>query len=96
MCTRWGLVQVRREVDFRNIGLLTAFTGRQGMLLGRRAKHVRAVTQRKAARAVKTARQMALLPPVGLHPALVDEETQEVEEDFADLQEIAQRQEARR
>ena len=87
---------MRREADFRNIDLLTLFTGRQGMLLGRRAKHVRAVTQRKVARAVKTARQMALLPHVGLHPALADEETQEMEEVFMELEAVAQRQQARR
>lgn len=61
--------------DYRRVDMLTTFTGRHGMLLGRQSKKYRASTQRKVARAVKNARQMALMPHVGLHPAFVDEET---------------------
>lgn len=62
--------QVRSQVNYKNVGMLLAFTGDQGMILGRRRKQIRAVTQRKVARAIKNARQLALLPFVGPHPAV--------------------------
>lgn len=61
-------VQVRRDINFKNVSMLMHFTGRQGNILGRR-QEVPAVIQRKVSRAVKNARQMALMPHVGLHPA---------------------------
>ena len=67
--------QVRAEVDYRKVDMIAAFVGRHGMLLGRHGRPLRAATQRKAARAIKNARQMALMPFVGLHPAFADEDT---------------------
>jgi small subunit ribosomal protein S18 len=84
-----ALVQVRLEVDYRKIDMLRAFTGKQGMLLGRRTKFIRAVTQRKVARAVKNARQMALMPHVGLHPVFEDAETTNLREAFEELDAVA-------
>ena len=93
-CTqhRCVCVQVRREVDYRRVDMLRAFTGRHGMLLGRRSRHIKAATQRRAARAVKNARQMALLPHVGLHPAFEDAATRSLRKHFEQLQAEAEAQ----
>lgn len=72
--------QVRREVDFRQVRMLLHFVGEQGMLLGRRKGAVAPVTQRKIARAVKNARQMALLPFVGVHPGVAPEEALDMQD----------------
>ena len=62
------------------------------MLLGRRRKQIRATTQRKVARAIKNARQMALMPHVGLHPAFEDEHTQKLRLKFEELEAVAKGQ----
>jgi small subunit ribosomal protein S18 len=80
------VLQVRREMDYKNIPLMMNFVGKQGAILGRRKGHIRAVTQRKVARAVKNARQMALMPHVGVHPAYADEMTLACQEAFDKLQ----------
>lgn len=82
---------MREEVDYRKVDMLMCFTGRQGMLLGRRSKHIRATTQRKVSRAVKNARQMALMPHVGLHPAFEDAETCALREFLETQDELASR-----
>jgi ribosomal protein S18 len=84
-----GGVQVRSEVDYRKIAMLLEFTGRQGMILPRRRRQIRAVTQAKVARAIKNARQMALMPFVGMHPAVEDEDTFHLRDLFESLDEIA-------
>jgi ribosomal protein S18 len=84
-------LQVRKEVDYRKVAMLNAFTGRHAMLLGRRKRHVKAATQRKVARAVKNARQMALMPHVGLHLAFEDDATRALREQFEVLDATAKR-----
>jgi small subunit ribosomal protein S18 len=79
-------MQIRREVDYKNIPMLVSLVGKQGAILGRRKGHIRAVTQRKIARAVKNARQMALMPHVGMHPAFIDTATAEMQALFDDLE----------
>lgn len=78
-------MQVRREVDYKNVPMLVALVGKQGAILGRRKGHIRAVTQRKIARAIKNARQMALMPHVGMHPAYADNTTADLQHLFDDL-----------
>ena len=62
------------------------FVGRQGAILGRRKRHIRPVTQRKIARAIKNSRQMGLMPHVGMHPAYADEATTELQVLFDELE----------
>lgn len=65
--------------------MLMHFTGRQGNILGRR-REIPAVTQRKIARAIKNARQMALMPHVGLHPAFPGEMAEALQDVFDHLE----------
>jgi small subunit ribosomal protein S18 len=50
------------EIDYKNIGLLSRFLDRRGRILSRRKTRVSAKVQRKIAREIKRARQLALLP----------------------------------
>jgi ribosomal protein S18 len=82
---QYALVQVRREVDYKKVSMLIAFTGKQGMILGRR-KQIKALTQRKVARAIKNARQMGIMPHIGMHPAYPDPLAAELQSVFDELQ----------
>jgi len=64
----------RVEVDYRQVELLRSFVNPSGRLLGRRANGTTAKAQRRVSRAVKTARQMALLNPTVQTPIAYAEE----------------------
>jgi small subunit ribosomal protein S18 len=51
------------RLDFREIGVLSSFLNEHGKIIGRKRSGLSAKAQRKVARAVKTARHMALLHP---------------------------------
>lgn len=53
----------RVAVDFREVALLGEFVNEHGKLMARRKTALSAKAQRKVSRAVKTARQMALMDP---------------------------------
>ncbi|GAB0491503.1 hypothetical protein MMPV_002757 [Pyropia vietnamensis] len=53
----------RVDVDYRQVELLRGFLNPSGRILGRRAVGTTAKAQRRVSRAIKTARQMALLNP---------------------------------
>lgn len=78
-------MQVRREVDYKNISMLIAFVGKQGAILSRRKGHISAKTQRKVAKAIKNARQMGLMPHVGMHPVFADPTAVELQSIFDEL-----------
>ena len=64
----------RVEVDYRQFELLRTFVNPSGRLLGRRANGTTAKAQRRVSRAVKTARQMALVNPTVQTPIAYAEE----------------------
>jgi small subunit ribosomal protein S18 len=80
------MLQVRREVDYKNVPMLVAFVGKQGAILGRRKGQIRAVTQRKVSRAIKNARQMGLMPHVGMHPAYPSRSASQLQAIFDNLE----------
>jgi ribosomal protein S18 len=88
-------LQVRAEVDYRKVDMLMEFTSSQGTILARQKRHYRAATYRKVARSIKCARQMALMPTVGIHPGFEDEGTATLRELFEHLDAIALRQQSR-
>jgi small subunit ribosomal protein S18 len=53
----------RVRVDFREVAILKDFVNEHGKIVSRRKSALAAKAQRKVARAIKTARQMALLHP---------------------------------
>ena len=57
-------MQVRRQADFRNLCFLDQFVTRTGQLQPRRRTGLKQHVHRHLMRQVKTARQMALLPPL--------------------------------
>ena len=61
--TRFRGVKVKsEEIDYKNIALLQRLTSAQGKLFSRKRTGLSAEKQRKAAVALKRARQMALMP----------------------------------
>lgn len=68
----------RVYVDFREVGTLREFLNDHGKIVPRRRTALSAKAQRKVARAVKTARQMALLHPEP-RPGMTLEEMRELE-----------------
>lgn len=64
----------RVEVDYRQVELLRGFINPSGRLLSRRAVGTTAKAQRRVSRAVKTARQMALLNPTIQTPIAYSED----------------------
>jgi len=50
------------EIDYKDIELLSKFTTKGGKLLGKRTTRVCAQHQKKLTRAVKRARNLALIP----------------------------------
>jgi small subunit ribosomal protein S18 len=67
----------RVNIDFREIGILSSFVNEHGKIIGRKRSGLSAKAQRKVSRAVKTARQMALLHPEP-KPRLTPQEMQEM------------------
>jgi small subunit ribosomal protein S18 len=55
------------EIHYKNIPLLTRFLDPRGRILARRKIRVSAKVQRRAAKAIKRARHLALLPYTGEH-----------------------------
>jgi small subunit ribosomal protein S18 len=68
----------RVSVDYREAGTLSEFLNVHGKIMHRRKTGLSAKAQRKVSRAVKTARQMALLHPEP-RPGLTVKEMQEME-----------------
>lgn len=64
----------RVQVDYRQVELLRGFINPSGRLLSRRAVGTTAKAQRRVSRAVKTARQMALLNPTIQTPIAYSED----------------------
>lgn len=58
----------RVEVDYRQVELLRGFVNSSGRILSRRVVGTTAKAQRRVSRAIKTARQMALLNPTAQVP----------------------------
>lgn len=52
------------KIDYKNVSLLKKYTSDSGKILPRRITMVTAKEQRKIAKAIKTARAMALMPYV--------------------------------
>lgn len=59
------------EIDWKNVDTLRYFIGERGGIRPRRKTGATAKLQRKAARAIKRARHMALLPFTGEHIRLM-------------------------
>ncbi len=59
------------EIDWKNVETLRYFIGERGGIRPRRKTGATAKLQRKAARAIKRARHMALLPFTGEHIRLM-------------------------
>lgn len=72
----------RVYVDFREVGILREFLNDHGKIVPRRRTSLSAKAQRKVARAVKTARHMALLHPEP-RPGMTLEEMQELEKQMS-------------
>ena len=63
----------RVNIDYRSVGILSAFVSEGGKIMSRRKSHLSAKAQRKMARSVKSARQMALLAPDPLPGPTMDD-----------------------
>ena len=59
------------EISYRNISLLSRFLDGQGRIHSRRKTRVSAKVQRRVVKAIKRARQIALLPYTGDHSRIV-------------------------
>ena len=55
----------KNKIDYKDVELLKRFISANGKIIPRRVTGTSAKYQRKLARAIKRARQMALLPYVG-------------------------------
>ncbi|MER3465691.1 MAG: 30S ribosomal protein S18, partial [Armatimonadota bacterium] len=55
-----------RQVDYKDVAVLKRFINDEGKILGRRHTGATAKEQRMIARAIRRAREMALLPFVAL------------------------------
>jgi len=51
-----------QKIDYRDVDLLSRFTSERGRIVPRRISAVSAKKQRELARAIKRARQLALMP----------------------------------
>lgn len=71
----------RAKVDFREVAIVKEFLNDHGKILPKRKSGLRAKAQRKVSRAVKTARQMALIHPEP-KPGLTVAEMQSIEREL--------------
>lgn len=55
-------IRTTQKIDYKNVDLLSLFLTEQGKILPRRATGITVQQQRKLAKAVKRARNLALLP----------------------------------
>lgn len=55
-------IRTTQKIDYKNVDLLSLFLTEQGKILPRRATGITIQQQRKLAKAVKRARNLALLP----------------------------------
>ena len=57
-------VEIKRHVDYKDVGYLTQFTNTHAKILSKRRTGVPAIKQREITNAIKRARYMGLLPYV--------------------------------
>lgn len=55
------------DIDYKDVGLLKAYTGETNKIVAGRVTGTRAIFQRRLARAIKRARYLALLPYTDRH-----------------------------
>eukprot|EP00172_Hildenbrandia_rubra_P001224 Plantae.Rhodophyta-Hildenbrandia_rubra.ctg17716.p1 GENE.Plantae.Rhodophyta-Hildenbrandia_rubra.ctg17716~~Plantae.Rhodophyta-Hildenbrandia_rubra.ctg17716.p1 ORF type:complete len:393 (+),score=90.29 Plantae.Rhodophyta-Hildenbrandia_rubra.ctg17716:50-1228(+) len=65
--------QGKVDVDYRSVGILEAFLSEGGKILPRTSTHLSAKSQKRLAKAVKTARQIGLLAPEKRHRMTVED-----------------------
>ena len=57
-----SLISINQKIDYKDIDLLKLFITKQGKILPRRATGVTVQQQRQLAKAIKRARNVAILP----------------------------------